>query len=119
MELLADSLEHVLDTGGSRVYAVTGEITAERLARILPLDACVSADRQEELMTQAVGESGGDTRGSLLLAHANLLRKHGRLDAADAIVGHVEEHYADAHSVLFDIAPTRAELERAARQRVG
>lgn len=113
MELLADAVEHVVDVSASRVYAVTGEIDAERLASFLPLDERVPRERQQELMARAVARSSGHTRGSLLLAQANLLRMHGELDRAADLLQQVEERYADEPAVMFDVAPTRACLEEA------
>lgn len=113
MELLGDAVERVGDVAGSRVYAVTGEITAERLERMLPLSERVSAARQRELMEQAVGPTWGPARGSLLLAHVNLLRAHDQLATAGALLDFVERQYADDPSVMFDVPATRRELERA------
>ncbi len=113
MELLADAVEHVVDVSASRVYAVTGEITAERLATFLPLDKRVARERQQELMAQAVAGASGTARGSLLLAQANLLRMHGDVERAGAVLAEVEANYADAPTVMFDVPGTRAALERA------
>jgi hypothetical protein len=115
MELLADVVEHVVDVSASRVYAVTGEITAERLDAFLPLDERVPRSRQRELMARAMGAASGKTRGSLLLAQANLLRMHGLLDEADAVLRSVEADYADVPAVMFDVPSTRACLEQAGR----
>jgi len=112
MELLDDAVERIADEAGSRVYAVTGEITAERIAEILPLDEQVSRERQHELMERVVSDTWGDARGMLLLAQANLLRAHGQLATAEAILAHVETRYRDAHSVSYDAAETRRVLER-------
>jgi hypothetical protein len=112
MELLDDVVERIADEVGTRVYAVTGEIDAERVAEILPLDERVPRDRQQELMERVVGETWGDTRGMLLLAQANLLHSHGQLATAGAILEHVEQHYRDAHAVSYDAAETRRFLER-------
>jgi hypothetical protein len=113
MELLSDVVEHVVDVSASRVYAVTGEITAERLATFLPLDERVSRARQQELMEQAVAATSGHTRGSLLLAQANLLRMHGDLGRAGALLEQVESSYRDELTVQFDAPGTRACLEQA------
>lgn len=112
MELLGDCVEHVADVPCSRVYAVIGEISAERLAEILPLDERVPTSEQHVLMERIVGATWGETRGMLLLAQANLLRAHGELATAGALLEHVEAQYADAPSVLADAAVTRQVLER-------
>lgn len=111
MELLADAVEELGDISCSRLYAVDGEITADRLAEFLPLDERVSKARQQQLMEQAVARSEGATRGSLLLAQTNLLRMHGETDRAGALLKEVEADYADAPTVVFDIAPTRWALQ--------
>jgi len=111
MELLDDAVEQIGDVAGSRVYAVTSEITEARLAEILPLNERVPAARQEELMAQAVDRASGDARGMLLLGQANLLRAHGKLDEAAAIIARVESEHADAAAVMYDAAETRRVLE--------
>jgi hypothetical protein len=111
MELLQDSLERIVDTGGSRVYAVTRDIPAERLAELLPLDEKIPAEQQRALLERVVAESGGDRRGTMTLALANLLAHQGQLDRAGALLQHVERHYADAPTVMTDVPVTRAELE--------
>lgn len=119
MELLEDVLEPVLDIYGSRVYAVTGEITRERVDAIVPLDERVPHERQQALMQQAVWNAAGDARGSLLLAQANLLRRHGRLEAAGGLLDHVAREYAGAPNVMMDVPGTRALLEADARDAAG
>jgi len=116
MELLEDALEHVADVYGCRVYAVVEEITRERVEEIVPLDERVEPARQRQLMQQAVWNAAGGARGSLTVAQANLLRAHGLLDAADALLDHVEREYADDPYVLLDVPQTRALVaERRAR----
>ncbi|MDO8184074.1 hypothetical protein Q5424_02750 [Conexibacter sp. JD483] len=112
MELLADSVEHVVDTGGSRVYAVTRAISAEQLAQLLPLDERVPQARQQQLMEGVVARYGGDRRGTMTLALANLLIHHGELERGAALLDHVERHYADAPEVMVDVQPTRGELAK-------
>ncbi|MGN6189347.1 MAG: hypothetical protein ACTHOE_10635 [Conexibacter sp.] len=112
MELLGDAVERVADISGSRVYAVTGALSAERLAEVLPLGERVSPEHQREAMAQALADAWGDTRGMVLLAYANLLRAQGELARAGALLEHVEAHYADAHAVAFDAEKTREVLER-------
>ena len=113
MELLADAVEQVADVSASRVYAVTGEISRERLDEILPLEERVPRARQRELMEQAVARSSGHTRGSLLLAQANLLRMHGELARAGELLERVERDFAGEPTVMFDIAATRTNLQHA------
>lgn len=111
MELLADSVEHVADVAASRVYAVTRDIPAERLAAILPLDQRVPAEQQQALVEQAVAASAGDTRGMLLVVLANLLcDTQDRLTTAASLLTHVERHFSDVPSVMADMHATRAKL---------
>lgn len=113
MELLGDVVEHVEDVpwSGSRVYAVTDEITGERVAEILPLDERVPAAQQRRSMERAVGATWGPARGMLLLAQANLLRCQGDVAAARALLEHVEAHFADVPNVMYDVTETRRVLD--------
>jgi hypothetical protein len=110
MELLGDSLEQVADVCCSRVYAVTGDITAGRLDEILPLRQCVSPARQEQLMDAAIAATSGNTTASLLLAKANLLRHHGDLARATQVLERVEAMFGDAPAVVAEANETRAVL---------
>lgn len=112
MELLADAVEHIVDIGGSRVYAVTRTISAERLAELLPLDERVPQARQQQLMEGVVARYGGDRRGTMELALTNLMLHHGDIERATALLEHVERVYADAPEVMLDARVTRGELAR-------
>jgi hypothetical protein len=117
MELLADVTEQVADVSPSRVFAVTGEITEERLDEILPLNKRVPPELQVELIDRVISAASGGESGQLLLAKANLLRMRGATVGAAAVLEEVERMYEDHIPTRVDAQATRRALEAAIRDR--
>jgi hypothetical protein len=105
MELLQDAVEHIVDVASSRVYAVTSDITRERLDEILGLRQRFTVAEQERLLDAAIARTSGDTTGFLMLSKVNLLRHQSQFSRAEGLLeqvegsfGHIPDLAAEAHA---------------------
>lgn len=115
MELLHDAVEHVADVPASRVYAVTSDITRDRLDEILGLRQRFTLIEQERLLDAATARTSGDTTGHLMLCKVNLLRHHSQFSRAEELLNRVEGSFGHLPAVAADAHVTRALLsERSA-----
>lgn len=106
MEVLSDVTERIADVYPTRVYAVTGEITEERLDQMLPLLERIPAEQQMDLVNRAIPTVSDAHAGHLLLVKATLLNMQGDAAGAAALLERVERDYAHH-------PPTRADAQTA------